>query len=100
MPSIHIILDGDGAFPEMKQAMIDGTLIEIDPNVEMKIAALPGGMQSGNPSVALCIPLPDGRLVYAQMSLRMLLFAADAFKARHGDPRTGQPGFGTKGGVG
>ncbi len=52
------------------------------------ISALADGMKSGNPSVAVIIDLSGGVVVFAETSLKLFLTAADALKARHGDPRT------------
>lgn len=43
------------------------------------------GMRSGRTSVALRLDLPDGRTLIAETSLGLLLGAAKAFEARHGD---------------
>lgn len=51
------------------------------------VAVLEGGMASGAPSVALRVDLPDGKVVVAETSLKLFLAAADALKARFGDPR-------------
>jgi hypothetical protein len=85
MPELHIILDGSGQIPQLA----DGRpVIKVD---DFTIAALPHGMSTGRPSVAVVIDLPDGAHVFAQTSLRLLLSAADAFKARYGDPRQDDP---------
>jgi hypothetical protein len=85
MVALRIIVDGEGALPELAPAVAAGRLVRAP---LATLAALPGGMQSGEPSVAAVIDLPDGRVVFAETSLRMLLAACDAFVARHGDPRT------------
>lgn len=76
---MRIILDGDGSLPEYK----DRETIRGEINVAL---ALPAGMQSGNPSVAFLIELPDGKLVFAETSLKIFLTAAAAFKGRYGHP--------------
>jgi hypothetical protein len=80
---MNIVLDGDGAFPELAKAKQEGRLVHVSD--EMTITALAGGMTSGATSVALIVKLPDGRMVFAETSLRLLLAAADAFRARYGD---------------
>lgn len=81
MPALTIVLDGEGAAKEVAP----GTTVHVlEP---FTITALAGGMQSGKPSIALLIPLPDGRTVVAETSLALLLTAADAFRAKYGDPR-------------
>ena len=87
MPTLSIILDGDGAL----RGVDPEKLVHV--TSPMKITCLPGGMASGAPSVGLVLTLPDGRTVLAETSLALLLMAADAFKARHGDPRTGERGM-------
>lgn len=58
---------------------------------KMRIAGLSAGMTSGAPSVMIGVELPDGTKVIAQTSLKLLLVAAAALVARHGDPRLEQP---------
>jgi hypothetical protein len=50
------------------------------------VAALPRGTVSGKPTVTFRVDLPDGTVVLAETTLSLFLSAADAFKARHGDP--------------
>lgn len=80
MAAINIIPNGDGSFPHMAGKVVH----EVE---HLSITGLSGGMASGRPSVAIIIELPDGSFVFAQTSLRLLLTAADALKAAHGDPR-------------
>jgi hypothetical protein len=51
------------------------------------IGAMPAGMTSGNPTIAVFAETEHGRVVFAETSLSLFLMAADAFKARYGDPR-------------
>jgi hypothetical protein len=80
VPSIDIRVDGDGQFPELEGRHVHHVQ-------DFVVTALTGGMASGMPSVAIIIPLPDGSVVFAESSLRLLLTAADALKAKYGDPR-------------
>lgn len=82
MPAMHIILQ-EPAWPELSapDAKVHHT------NKPIGVTALAGGMQSGKPSVALRIDLDDGAVVIAETSLALFLTAADALKARYGDPR-------------
>lgn len=80
MIHIRIILDGEGAIPEMRGK----TIHRAD---SLTVTGLAGGMQSGKPSVALVIPLEDGSFVFAETSLALFLSAADALRGRYGDPR-------------
>ena len=82
MAELRIILEGDGAFPELGKTIKEDKLIE---GVLDAITALPGGMASGLPSVAFVINLPDGRVMFAETSMRMFQMAAAAFKGRYGD---------------
>jgi hypothetical protein len=80
MPALDIILHGDGCWPDLKEHpdrvihLADGTLIAM--------AALPGGMTSGQTSVSIRIDLPDGRVVVAETSLALLGTAVDMFRAQ------------------
>jgi len=78
MLGLTIILDGDGALRGKEVEEADGELI---------VLALDGGMASGNPSVAIAIERADGTYVFARTSMKLFLTAADAFRARFGDPR-------------
>lgn len=82
MPSIHLILEGDGAFADVPKEKLAVTQEEI------RICGLPRGMTSGHPSVGIGVFLPHGGgCVLAETSLKLFLTAADALKARYGDPR-------------
>lgn len=82
MPRLDVILDGDGAVTDVPLEKIGHTTEPI------KVAALAGGMQSGKPSVAICMYLPHGGgCVIGETSLALFLTAADILKARFGDPR-------------
>jgi hypothetical protein len=84
MSVIRIILEGEGAFPELAGR---DDLIHMGDDSVIAITGLEEGMESGLPSVAMCFWLPDGTPVLCETSLRLLLTAADALKARFGDPR-------------
>lgn len=49
----------------------------------IRVGALPHGMQSGRTSVAIAVPLPDGRIVLTETSLALFLAAADALRAAY-----------------
>lgn len=88
MPSLRIIPDAEkAAWPELQAARAAGRLVHLSDDADIAIAGLSAGMQSGDPSVSFTFALPDGRVVFAETSLRLLLTAADALKAKHGDPR-------------
>jgi hypothetical protein len=78
---MRLYLDGDGAFARFRGR-------EIIHVTQFDVTALAGGTDTGKPSVALVVELPDGRVVFAETTLVNLLMAADAFKGRHGDPRS------------
>lgn len=82
MPALKINLQGDGAFAEEMSGHKVHHVTEA-----FTVAGLDHGMRSGAPSVAFCIPLPDGSVVLAETSLALLLTASDALRARFGDPR-------------
>lgn len=81
MPQLNIILilDGDNCWPDL----LDKDVILYQGSIG--VAALPGGMQSGKPSVTLRFDLPDGRVLIAETSMALFLSAARAFRARYGD---------------
>lgn len=82
MPMLSIILNGDGAFAHVPPEKLGHTTEPIT------VAALEGGMASGKPSICIGMFLPnDGGCVVGETSLALFLAAADAFKARFGDPR-------------
>jgi hypothetical protein len=77
---LEIILDGDNCWPDLKaKGFTEGEL--------RGVATLPQGTVSGKPTVTVRVELPDGTVVLAETTLSLFLSAADAFKARHGDPR-------------
>lgn len=84
MPRLDIVFDGDGAFADVAPAQLGHTTEPI------RVVALEGGMESGKPSVCIGMFLPhDGGCVVGETSLALFLTAADALKARFGDPRDG-----------
>lgn len=96
MPVLDIRLDGDGWIPEVGPALRDGTLVHLADGAQIIVAGLRDGMRGGpdeptRPSVAIAFRLPDdpgGKTwVLAETSLRLFLTAADALRARFGDPR-------------
>lgn len=88
MPVLRIVLQ-EPHWPELAKAQREGRVIHLGNDAPpIGVGGLAGGMSSGKPSVALRIDLPDGRHVIAETSLALFLMAADALKARFGDPRT------------
>ena len=90
MPALTIVLDVEqDGFTAMRglEAVDDPRLIHLGEDAHMEIGALAHGMASGAPSAAFCFALPNGQVVFAETSMRLLLSAVDALKARYGDPR-------------
>lgn len=73
-------MDGDNAWPDLRDHQ-DRVIGVVE---TFRIARLSRGMTSGETSVAIRIDLPDGRVVIAQTSLRLLTMAVRAFEAREG----------------
>jgi hypothetical protein len=90
MAEITIIMHGDGAFADVPREKLAVT------ELPLRIAALADGARRADgtivPAVAIGVFLPnDGGCVVGQTTLKMFLNAADALKARFGDPRS-EPG--------
>jgi hypothetical protein len=84
MPVLKLKMEGDGAWPDMVDKLTEGKVIRSE---DIELAVLKGGMASGKPSIAIRINLDDDSVVFAETSLALFLSAADAFKAKYGDPR-------------
>lgn len=80
MVAIDLNLEGDGIWPDLRGKHV----IHLTDGSTIGIAALPGGMRSGRPSVAIRIDLDGQRVVFVETSLRLFLAAADALRARYG----------------
>lgn len=76
MPVMRIVFNGDGILNDVHEEDIIHIMEPIT------AAALPGGMESGKPSVAFIVKLPDGKTVIAETSMELFLAAAKAFSAR------------------
>jgi len=82
MIPLTIILDGKGAWPDLR----DKKTIQLsNSSTPMQLAVLERGMASGRPSVAFRLDLPDGESVVAETSARLLCTAARAIMARYPD---------------
>lgn len=82
MPALHIHATGDGAWPDLLEILQrEPARVVHLPDPVMHIASLPGGMTSGAASVCIRIDLPDGRIVLAETSLRLLRHAVEIFEA-------------------
>lgn len=87
MLAINLILDGDGSMPDLAEVMAAGKLIHMNGETGMHMTGLSGGTDSGNPSVMFRFDLPDGRVLVAETSLRLLTTCVAALNARHGGSR-------------
>lgn len=78
MPTtLHVILDGDGCWPDIADKAV------VHPKGEIQIAYLRGGTVDGlSPTVAIRIDLADGRVVFAETTLALFLSAAQLFEAK------------------
>lgn len=83
-PVLTLHLSGDGLWPDLLDKTVHHLANDAPP---IQVSALADGMVSGAPSVAIRIDLPNGEVVLAETSLALFLMAADALKARYGDPR-------------
>lgn len=75
---LTIHLDGDGCWPDLLEKPYHHGRIK-------SVAALPGGMQSGRPSVTIRAELDDGTIVLLETSMALFNAATRAFVGRFGD---------------
>ncbi len=85
MSVIHIHLDGDQCWPDLKERLTDGTLCWLG-DQPFEVAVLPGGMASGKPSVAIRIDVEEMTIVL-ETSYNAFMTMANALRARYGEPR-------------
>ena len=74
MPSIHIICEGEGCWPDLKDLHAQGRVVQLM-NVDappISFALLLVGMLSGRASVAMRVELPDGCTLVTETSFRAL----------------------------
>lgn len=81
MPSMVLVMDGDGAWPDLKDKKVHHVTSQI------QVAPLGGGMASGKASVTFRIDLADGSVVLAETSLELFSAAARAMNAKFGTDR-------------
>lgn len=79
MPVLDFQIDGAGGWPDLVTR-------DVVVGHWTRLAALPGGMESGAPSVAIVVELPDGRPCFAETSFALLYTAVLAIAARYGVP--------------
>lgn len=83
MLGIVLQLDGDGAYSDLRERTAD--IIHLGEGAPpIGLTALAGGMTSGRASVMLRIDLPDGRVVLAETSLRLLQTVVAQLTAHYG----------------
>lgn len=85
MPNLIIKLDAAGAFADFA-----GLTVHHETE-SFTVALVERGMESGAPSVCIGAALGNGEAVLLETSLALFLTAADAFRARFGDPRDANP---------
>lgn len=81
MPHLTIELDMEGKGAHLADKKVHHVV------ESFKVGGLAGGMTSGKPSVMMEIPLGDGSVALVETSLALFLTAADALRAKYGDPR-------------
>ncbi len=77
---MRVILDGEECWSDLNGKRILRA-------TDLQIASLAVGTTSGHPSIAIRVDLENGETAIAETSLKLLLAAADLFKAKYGDPR-------------
>jgi hypothetical protein len=83
---INVILDGDGAWPDLAEKIGSGRVVHLAEGSQIGICALPGGMASGRPSIAIRIDLPNGQTAVIETSWVVFGTAAAAIAGRYGWP--------------
>ncbi len=76
MPALTII--SDGTKTKANPPIDLNTAIHVQSTIT--VIGMPHGMESGDPSIMLRIPLPDGREVIAETSLRLFYNAGQALR--------------------
>lgn len=77
MIGLDLILDGDGALAEYAAHPE-----KLEKAEGVKLVFLDHGMQSGLPSLMVCLVKANGRLVYSEISARLFTTAARAVLAK------------------
>lgn len=77
MHAIEIINTG-GAWPELKTKMGSESLIDITGgnSIPWQVARIPNGTKEGNSSVIFRFDLPDGRVIVAETTMKLLFALA------------------------
>jgi len=84
MESLRIFPDAEvgGMLADLAESRSD--LVECH---DLRVGGLADGTASGKPTVIVSAVTPDGKPVVVETTLALFLSAADALKAKHGDPR-------------
>lgn len=82
MESIRIVPD------LTQQGFQDGDYNVTEYHGPLVVGGMPEGTAAGNPVVMLGIETEDGGWLVKQTTLSLFLGAADALRAKYGDPRT------------
>ena len=80
MPAINLILDGDGAFFDLQGR--EGDIIHR--KAPFTVVALPRGMRSGHPSLAIRIDLPEKKVLIQETSVAAWLAVARTLEGKFG----------------
>ena len=83
MLGLDLDLEGDGAWPDLAGRL--DQVIHLREGTTIRLAVLTAGMTSGRPAVGIRLDLPDGRVLVAETSARLLVTAARAIAARFPD---------------
>ena len=83
MLGLDLDLEGDGAWPDLAGRL--GDVLHLREGTTIRLAVLTAGMTSGRPAVGIRLDLPDGRVLVAETSARLLVTAARAIAARFPD---------------
>lgn len=79
--NLELEVEGDGAWPDLDLRKV----IHLS-ETTIGIAVLPGGTSGGRESVAFRFELPNGKVVIAETTWRLLGSACAAIAARYGWP--------------
>ena len=83
MLGLDLDLEGDAAWADLAGRL--DQVIHLREGTTVRLAVLAAGMTSGRPAVGIRLDLPDGRVVLAETSARLLVTAARAIAARFPD---------------
>lgn len=81
MPVIKLILEGDNAFRDLQGRKASDIIHLTGP---FTVAALPKGMKSGHPSLAIRVDLPGKKVLILETSVAAWQAVARALEAKYG----------------